>query len=75
MLIKYSYEIDIANRSRWPDVQINGSDAMTLDGACVEEIEAEGRLLACERGALMKFLSAGRGASERKRGRGSAGRR
>lgn len=55
------------------DVQANESDAMSLDGACAEEIEGEGRLSACERGALIKFLSAGREAAERKTGPGKSG--
>jgi hypothetical protein len=29
--------------SRRSDVQVNESDAMSLNGACVEEIEGEGR--------------------------------
>lgn len=46
---------------------------MSLDGACAEGTEGEGRLLACERGALIKFLSAGREAAERKTGSGKSG--
>lgn len=52
------------------DVQVNESDAKSLNGACVEVVEWGGRSLACERGALMKFLSAGRGAFEQENGVG-----